>query len=42
MSKKAKMNVTDQLKIIEQILEILPPPKKKGKTVLTLKIKPDK
>jgi len=41
MSKKAKMNVTDQLKIIEQILKILPPPKK-GKTVLSLKIKPDK
>ena len=39
MSKKVKMNVTDQLKIIEQILEVLPPPKK-WKKVLT--IKPDK
>lgn len=39
MSKKLKMKVRDQLNIIQQILEVLPPPKK-GKKVLT--IKPDK
>lgn len=39
MSKKVKMNAPEQLKIIEQILEVLPPPKK-GRKILT--IKPDK
>ena len=39
MSKKLMMNVTDQLKIIEQILEVLPPPKK---VKMNVTIKPDK